>query len=157
MRITDCKNLSDDLTRDVKYNDLRIEFFSRIGNRGFRDVCEYARQERDQLRYLNYQLVQVYDQYVVENRCKDKFALMFYDDSIHKAPPQKVFAYTVMANIGLVLRYGKVSYREASLKTVMKSDWNLFDRVLYVLECWYKRCESDMYQAMPMDCDDLFV
>lgn len=34
MRITNCDRLSGDLTRDVKYNNLRIEFFSEIGNRG---------------------------------------------------------------------------------------------------------------------------
>lgn len=156
MRITNCDRLSGDLTRDVKYNNLRIEFFSEIGNRGFRDVYEYAKRERDQLRYLNYRLVEVYDRYVVENKCEDKFAMLFYDDSIRKAPPQSVFAYTVMANIGLLWRNIE-GYREASLKTVMKSDWILFDRVLNVLVDWFRRCESDMYRVTPMNCDDLFV
>ena len=154
MRITDCENLSDDLTRDAKYNDLRIEFFRKIGG-GFHDVAEYAKQERDQLRYLNYRLIEVYDRYVVENKCEDKFAMMFYDDSLQKSSPQKVFAYTIMANIGLLWRNIE-SYRERSLKTVMKSNWNLFDSVLNVLVDWFRRCEYDMYQVMPMTCNDIW-
>jgi hypothetical protein len=104
---------------------------------------------------LNYRLIEVYDRYVVENKCEDKFAMMFYDDSLQKSSPQKVFAYTIMANIGLVWRNIE-GYRETSLKTVMKSNWNLFDSVLTVLVDWFRRCEYDMYQVMPMNCNDIW-